>query len=208
MTRSVNIQPMRRGWSVDVGCWIGFLKVTQCAKSIVGLPDLRVGLLGRAVGPDHDVGAANLFVDRHLRRKALACFGLGESVACHDPLHLRFWIAGNHDPDPVSAIGGNFVAALAIGALAFRHEPSGEAGEIAGHLHPMARVSGRGRCITRRCFASDGARLVMPAFGAFAGGLNVRERAFADVFGTLGFVAYMLGEGRIYALAAGRCLAD
>ncbi len=118
------------------------------------------------------------------------------------------WIAGNHDPDPVSAIGGNFVAALAIGALAFRHEPTGEAGEIAGHLHPMARVSGRGRCITRRCFASDGARLVMPAFGAFAGGLNVRERAFADVFGTLGFVAYMLGEGRIYALAAGRCLAD
>ncbi len=72
----------------------------------------------------------------------------------------------------------------------------------------MARVSARGRSVSRRCFASDGRRLVMPAFGAYAGGLNVRHRAFADVFGTLAFTAHMLGEGRIYALAADRCLTD
>ena len=48
----------------------------------------------------------------------------------------------------------------------------------------------------------------MPAFGAYAGGLNVRDRAFADVFGTLAFTAHMLGEARIYALAARRCLPD
>jgi uncharacterized protein len=118
------------------------------------------------------------------------------------------WIAGNHDPDPALGIGGSFGAALAVGTLIFRHEPSGAEGEIAGHLHPVACVSGRGRSVTRRCFASDSTRLVMPAFGAFAGGLNVRDRAFADVFGTLAFTAYMLGEGRIYALAAQRCLAD
>ena len=29
-------------------------------------------------------------------------------------------------------------------------------GEIAGHLHPVARVSGRGRTVSRRCFAADG----------------------------------------------------
>ncbi len=57
-------------------------------------------------------------------------------------------------------------------------------------------MSARGRTVSRRCFASDGARLVMPAFGAYAGGLNVRDRAFADVFGTLAFTAHMLGEGR------------
>jgi uncharacterized protein len=118
------------------------------------------------------------------------------------------WIAGNHDPDPADDVGGAFGAALALGTLIFRHEPAGAEGEIAGHLHPVARVSGRGRSVTRRCFASDGRRLVMPAFGAFAGGLNVRHHAFADVFGTLAFTAYMLGEGRIYALAAQRCLAD
>jgi metallophosphoesterase superfamily enzyme len=48
----------------------------------------------------------------------------------------------------------------------------------------------------------------MPAFGAFAGGLNVRHRAFADVFGALTFTAHLLGEGRLYALAAARCAAD
>jgi DNA ligase-associated metallophosphoesterase len=118
------------------------------------------------------------------------------------------WIAGNHDPDPADGIGGSFGSALAIGALVFCHEPTGAKGEIAGHLHPIARVVGRGRTVSRRCFASDGARLVMPAFGAFAGGLNVRHRAFADVFGTRAFAAHLLGERRLYALPAARCMAD
>ena len=118
------------------------------------------------------------------------------------------WIAGNHDPDPAEGVGGSFGGELAIGALVFRHEPTGAKGEIAGHLHPVARVAGGGRTVSRRCFASDGARLVMPAFGAFAGGLNVRHRAFADVFGTLAFTAHLLGEGRLYAIAAARCAAD
>src|ERR1700716_112142 len=118
------------------------------------------------------------------------------------------WIAGNHDPDPAHGIGGTFTVTLAVRAVRFRHEPTGADGEIAGHLHPVARLSARGRSVSRRCFASDGRRLVMPAFGAFAGGLNVRHRAFADVFGTLAFTAHMLGERRIYALAADRCLAD
>ena len=115
------------------------------------------------------------------------------------------WIAGNHDPDPAEGVGGSFGGALAIGALVFRHEPTGAKGEIAGHLHPVARVAGRGRTVSRRCFASDGARLVMPAFGAFTGGLNVRHRVFADVFGTFAFTAHLLGEGRLYAIAAARC---
>ena len=117
------------------------------------------------------------------------------------------WIAGNHDPVPAAGIGGSFGAALAIGALVFRHEPTGAKGEIAGHLHPVARVGGRGHMVSRRCFASDGTRLIMPAFGAFAGGLNVRHRAFADVFGTSAFTAHLLGEGRLYSLAVFRCAA-
>jgi len=123
-----------------------------------------------------------------------------------------FWITGNHDPEPAAGVGGTAAAALAIGALTFRHQPSEAAedisGEVAGHLHPVARVSGRGRTVSRRCFASDGRRLVMPAFGAYAGGLNVRDRAFAQVFGTLTFTAHMLGEARLYAIAAKRCLPD
>ena len=118
------------------------------------------------------------------------------------------WLAGNHDPAPTDGVGGRCAALLALGPLIFRHEPSapGE-GEIAGHLHPMARVSARGRAIGRRCFAGDGRRLVMPAFGAYAGGLNVRHHAIAGLFaGT--FVAHLLGERRTYAFAASHCLAD
>jgi DNA ligase-associated metallophosphoesterase len=119
------------------------------------------------------------------------------------------WITGNHDPDPAEAIGGRFLSVLKIGAITFRHEPvENAAGEIAGHLHPIARVSRRGRAVSRRCFAGDGSRLVMPAFGAYAGGLNVRDRAFARVFQTLTFTAYMLGEQRVYAVAAKHCLPD
>jgi uncharacterized protein len=120
------------------------------------------------------------------------------------------WIAGNHDPDPAENIGGRFADAVALGSLTFRHEPSPQRcdGEIAGHLHPLARVAQRGRAVSRRCFASDGSRLIMPAFGAYAGGLNVRDRAIVSLFGALSFTAHLLGERRIYAVAAARCFGD
>jgi uncharacterized protein len=120
------------------------------------------------------------------------------------------WMAGNHDPDPAENIGGRFADVLALGALTFRHEPSPRQsdGEIAGHLHPLARIARRGRAVSRRCFACDGRRLVMPAFGAYAGGLNVRDRAIVSLFGALSFTAHMLGDGRLYAVPAARCLSD
>jgi len=118
------------------------------------------------------------------------------------------WIAGNHDPNSATGIGGTFVATMTAGVLTFRHLPTGAPGEISGHLHPIARVAHRGRTVSRRCFATDAARMVMPAFGAFTGGLNIRDAMFADVFGTLAFKAHLLGDGRLYAFAAKRCLPD
>jgi uncharacterized protein len=120
------------------------------------------------------------------------------------------WLTGNHDPDPVEGIGGRFAGTLAIGPLLFRHEPSPHPGdgEIAGHLHPLVRVARRGRAVSRRCFAADGRRLIMPAFGAYAGGLNVRDRAISALFPSLAFTAHMLGERRLYAVAAASCLPD
>jgi hypothetical protein len=118
------------------------------------------------------------------------------------------WIAGNHDPDPAGDIGGDFAKSLSLGPLTFRHEPTKGAadGEIAGHLHPAARVTQRGLAVTRKCFATDGRRLILPAFGAYAGGLNIRDRAFARVFGALAFTAHLIGERRLYTFAAARCL--
>jgi DNA ligase-associated metallophosphoesterase len=118
------------------------------------------------------------------------------------------WLAGNHDPGPAANIGGIFQTTFALGALRFRHEPTGAAGEVAGHLHPVARVSSRGRVVSRRCFATDGHCLVMPAFGAFTGGLNVRAAAFADLFTTLDFTAHLLSDGQVYAFGVKHCLPD
>jgi uncharacterized protein len=120
------------------------------------------------------------------------------------------WLAGNHDPDPPCGLGGSVAEELAIGALTFRHQPSPQPidGEIAGHLHPMARVTQRGRGVARRCFAADANRMVMPAFGAYAGGLNIRDRSFVTLFGALSFTAHLLGAGRLYAIPAARCLSD
>jgi DNA ligase-associated metallophosphoesterase len=120
------------------------------------------------------------------------------------------WITGNHDPEPAEGIGGFFPASLSVGELTFRHEPTARApdGEIAGHLHPVARVTQRGRTVSRRCFATNGKQAVMPAFGAFTGGLNIRHHAFTEVFGTLAYTAHMLGDGRLYAFTAKRCMPD
>ena len=120
------------------------------------------------------------------------------------------WIAGNHDPDPSDRIGGVFASSVVLGPLLFCHQPTRQAspGEIAGHLHPVARIHRRGHTLTRRCFVSDETRLVMPAFGAYAGGLNIRHAAFVPVFGALTFTAHLLGKRRLYAFAAQRCLPD
>ncbi len=117
------------------------------------------------------------------------------------------WISGNHDPDPPEGVGGDAVLEIALGTLVLRHEPSRAAGEgeIAGHLHPGARIVRRGRSLRRRCFATDGRRLVMPAFGAYSGALNVLDSAFAGLFQGSSLVAHMLGAGRTYAIA-GRML--
>ncbi len=115
------------------------------------------------------------------------------------------WISGNHDPALPRDIGGVVAEEIAIGSIVFRHEPTGAMGEIAGHLHPKARVATRGRSVERRCFASDGERAIMPAFGSYTGGLSIRDAAFDAIFRALDFTAHVLGDRRVHAISAARC---
>ncbi len=114
-----------------------------------------------------------------------------------------YWIAGNHDPDVPHDLPGECVRELSVGGLVFRHEPQRGAfdGEVAGHLHPGARIVRRGRSVRRPCFACDGSRLIMPAFGAYAGSLNVRDRAYAGLFALERLTAYMLGRQEVFPIA-------
>ena len=115
------------------------------------------------------------------------------------------WISGNHDPAIPSDFGGVVATEVAIGPIKFRHEPTGTFGEIAGHLHPKARVPTRGRTVERRCFASDEERLVMPSFGAYTGGLSIRDIAFTKIFGAPAFTAHVLGDRSVHSIVASRC---
>jgi DNA ligase-associated metallophosphoesterase len=94
------------------------------------------------------------------------------------------WIAGNHDPVPPPQGWGVVAEEIADAPLVFRHEarfglPDGE---ISGHFHPVAALTVRGRGIRRRCFLTDGRRVILPAFGTYAGGLNALDPAIAQLF--------------------------
>ncbi|WP_417480981.1 ligase-associated DNA damage response endonuclease PdeM [Maricaulis sp.] len=119
------------------------------------------------------------------------------------------WIEGNHDPVPPPRFGGVILHELAVDALILRHLPAERAapGEIAGHLHPCAKVRGKGRAVRARCFATDGARLVMPAFGAFTGGLNVCDAAFGRCFGSTPD-ALVMGQDAVYSVRAAKLVPD
>jgi DNA ligase-associated metallophosphoesterase len=113
------------------------------------------------------------------------------------------WIAGNHDARIAAKLGGRVVAELRVAGLTLRHQPApgSVTHEIAGHMHPAARLSRYGYSIRRPCFVGNGRRIVMPAFGAFTGGLNVLDEAFEPLFGNGGIAVWMLGHEGLYPVA-------
>lgn len=119
------------------------------------------------------------------------------------------WVAGNHDPEPIENLPGHSVTELVIGAVTLRHEPGGAGDfEIAGHLHPAAKIAGRGRAVRRRCFVSDSRRCILPAFGAYTGGLNIYDDAFAQLLARDSWRIHALGRERLYTIAPTLLLAD
>jgi uncharacterized protein len=105
------------------------------------------------------------------------------------------WIAGNHDPGPTD-LPGSHRAEWREGPLVFRHiaavgdgdagpggEPGGAPGEVSAHYHPKARLCLRGQPIARSCFLAGAARLILPAFGTYTGGLDIRDAAFDGLVG-------------------------
>lgn len=121
-----------------------------------------------------------------MRPATVICLGdsfddLGAAQALAEPLKARLtslmagrrwvWIAGNHDPGPLD-LAGSLLAQYDDGPLVFRHIAEAEAvGEISGHYHPKARITLRGRSISRRCILRDDTRLILPAYGAYTGGM-------------------------------------
>ena len=116
--------------------------------------------------------------------------------------HRFVWVLGNHDPTPPDGIAGEAVAEWRSGPLRFVHQgrPGGDGGELCGHHHPKASVPARGGTVSRPCFVADGRRLMLPALGAYTGGLDVRDPAIAALFPRGGRV-FLLGRERLFSFA-------
>lgn len=88
------------------------------------------------------------------------------------------WITGNHDPAPID-LGGTYLAKIQIGPLTLRHIATATRAEISGHYHPKFRLAGR----SRPCFVIDRDRMILPAYGAYTGGLDAQSPAIRAQFG-------------------------
>lgn len=123
------------------------------------LPVARVIALGDSFDDDH--GPAEL--DAGERQDLLRLMAGREWT----------WITGNHDPAPIDLPGTSRDRAV-IGGLTFRHEAlTGTRSEISGHYHPAVRLKG----LRRPAFLIDRDRIVLPAFGAYTGGLDAHAPA-------------------------------
>lgn len=178
--------------------------------------------------PPYDTGATLRRLTKVVDALRPDCvIALGDSFHDHDALvrlndedgaHLRsltgacdwIWILGNHDRSPPTGVGGRARDVFVQEGLTFRHEPSpaGDGhGEVCGHLHPCARVVGRGGRVRTRCFVSDGRRIVLPAYGELTGGLNVLDPAITALFPEGLFVA-TLGRSGTYLAPVTHLLPD
>ena len=93
------------------------------------------------------------------------------------------WITGNHDPGLVG-LPGSQMGEFALAGLVFRHiARAGAQGEISGHYHPKARLGSRGRSISRPCFLVDDARVILPAYGTYTGGLRSQSEPLDALMG-------------------------
>ncbi len=113
------------------------------------------------------------------------------------------WVLGNHDP-VAPDLPGESMAEHRTGPLVLRHQAqTGRViGEISGHFHPKASIAVRGTDVCRPCFIADGYRLMLPAIGAYTGGLDVRSDAIAVHF-PRGSRVFLLGERRLYSFPLG-----
>lgn len=225
---ALRFQPCAGGLRFQLGaCWVQALAEgalwIESARALV-VSDLhleKASAIARSgqMLPPYDTRATLALLEALIARlEPLLVVSLGDSF--HDPAGparldaadracLRgllagrewIWIEGNHDHAAAAALGGRAALEWEAAGLLLRHEPRpGGGAEVAGHLHPCARVSGPHGSLRRRCFVTDGQRLIMPAMGALTGGLNVRDPVFAPLLAA-DHAALVLGRGRVLPAA-------
>ncbi|HVY50265.1 MAG TPA: ligase-associated DNA damage response endonuclease PdeM [Devosia sp.] len=118
------------------------------------------------------------------------------------------WLSGNHDPSP-HMLGGVCAPELEYRGIMLTHAPKrgSRVATIAGHLHPAATVIANGSGTRRPCFVHDGKLLLLPAYGAGAGSMNILGPGFAGLFDRTALEVTMLGRNRLYPVSTRRLVA-
>ncbi len=184
------------------------------AENILTVSDLhlgkseRIARLGGALLPPYDTREtlSRLAEDiRAMAPRTVICLGdsfddlaAGAALSDEDRALIRtlqsgrrwIWIEGNHDPGPLD-LAGDHLAEHRQGPLIFRHiaATSTDPGEVSGHYHPKARI----KRASRPCFMADDTRLILPAYGAYTGGLDWTAPALRSLFTDRAF-AYLTGQ--------------
>lgn len=98
--------------------------------------------------------------------------------------HRWRFIAGNHDGLPDGLWGTGSVEEVLCDGIVFRHEQdmADPRPQVSGHFHPKVSVQTRGGTLRRPCFACGDRALILPAFGSYAGGLDVDDPAIGALF--------------------------
>ena len=114
-----------------------------------------------------------------------------------------FWVEGNHDQNFVPP-GHIARESCELGGITFRHamDTTGQVPEISAHYHPVAFIRYRGARVRRACFVCTPQRLMMPAFGALTGGLDVSNNVLSPLRG-MDTQIYLLGKNAVFAAPAG-----
>jgi uncharacterized protein len=125
--------------------------------------------------------------DRLMPSDAIALRALVET-------HEWIWVTGNHDPVLPAMLGGRTIAGeLRLNGLVMRHQAEADTiGEISGHYHPKSHIDIRGRRLSGACFIHDERRIVLPAFGAYTGGLHIESPPIRALFPTAFKIDLML----------------
>lgn len=109
------------------------------------------------------------------------------------------WVLGNHDRQPPESLPGEAVEVWTHDGITFRHEAlPGAESEICGHHHPKASIATRAGRVSRPCFVADGRRVMLPALGAYTGGLDIGNPAIVRLF-PRGGRAFLLGQERLFS---------
>ncbi len=115
------------------------------------------------------------------------------------------WITGNHDEQMPRSFGAQIVEEMELGGIVLRHiARRGETRpELSGHFHPKLRVTVRERRIARPCAVvgraeGRGDRMILPAFGAYTGGMDAGSPAILTALGPADAIdAVLPASGRL-----------